>query len=91
LRALRAVRFSVKLGFRMAPDLRDALHNPVLPELMAVVSTDGVRPTGSHRVREDLAGLVGAARDVVDADGEGVNYSRFNNSSYSSCGPIQNQ
>lgn len=47
LRALRAVRFSVKLGFRMATDLVEALHNPELPELMAVVSTD--------RVREELA------------------------------------
>jgi poly(A) polymerase len=55
LRALRAVRFSVKLGFRMAPDLQDALHNPVLPELMTVVSTDGLRPTGGHRIREELA------------------------------------
>jgi tRNA nucleotidyltransferase/poly(A) polymerase len=55
LRALRAVRFSVKLGFRMAPDLAEALHNPELPELMAVVSTDGLRPTGGHRIREELA------------------------------------
>jgi tRNA nucleotidyltransferase/poly(A) polymerase len=47
LRALRAVRFTVKLGFRMAPDLAEALHNPELPELMAVVSTD--------RIREELA------------------------------------
>jgi tRNA nucleotidyltransferase/poly(A) polymerase len=47
LRTLRAVRFTVKLGFRMAPDLLDALHNPELPELMAMVSTD--------RVREELA------------------------------------
>lgn len=47
LRALRAVRFSVKLGFTLAPDLQEALHNPELPELMATVSSD--------RVREELA------------------------------------
>ena len=47
LRALRAVRFAVKLGFHLAPDLEDALHNPELPDLMATVSTD--------RVREELA------------------------------------
>jgi poly(A) polymerase len=47
LRALRAVRFSVKLGFRMAPELRDALHDPELPELMMGVSCD--------RIREELA------------------------------------
>jgi poly(A) polymerase len=52
LRALRAVRFTVKLGFRMAPDLVEALHNPELPELMAVVSTD--------RVREELAKVMKA-------------------------------
>ncbi len=47
LRALRAVRFAVKLDFCLAPDLEDALHNPELPDLMATVSTD--------RVREELA------------------------------------
>jgi hypothetical protein len=31
----------------MAPDLMEALHNPELPELMAVVST--------NRIREELA------------------------------------
>jgi hypothetical protein len=47
---------------------------------------------GTLKVLQSLPeALVRAARDVVDADGEGVNYSRFNNSSYSSCGPIQNQ
>jgi len=43
LRALRAVRFAVKLGFCLAPDLEEALHNPELPDLMATVSTDLVR------------------------------------------------
>lgn len=43
LRALRAVRFSVKLGFSMAPDLVEALHSPELPEWMAGVSCDRVR------------------------------------------------
>jgi tRNA nucleotidyltransferase/poly(A) polymerase len=47
LRALRAVRFAVKLGFRLAPDLEAALYEPELPELMAKVSDD--------RVREELA------------------------------------
>ncbi len=47
LRALRAVRFSVKLGFHFDPELEDALHDPVLPELMERVSTD--------RIREELA------------------------------------
>jgi poly(A) polymerase len=47
LRALRAIRFSVKLGFHLDTELVDALHDPALPELMAQVSTD--------RVREELA------------------------------------
>lgn len=47
LRALRAVRFAIKLGFRLAPDLEEALHSPELPDLMATVSTD--------RIREELA------------------------------------
>ena len=47
LRALRAVRFAVKLGFEMAEDLREALYNPVLPDLMVAVSSD--------RIREELA------------------------------------
>ncbi len=47
LRALRAVRFAVKLGFEMAEDLREALYNPVLPDLMVAVSHD--------RIREELA------------------------------------
>jgi hypothetical protein len=34
-------------GFRLAPDLEEALHNPELPDLMATVSTD--------RIREELA------------------------------------
>ena len=47
LRALRAVRFSVKLGFHLDAELVDALHDPALPELMAQVSSD--------RVREELS------------------------------------
>lgn len=43
LRALRAVRFSVKLGFDFAPCLQEALHAPELPDLMAVVSRERIR------------------------------------------------
>lgn len=43
LRALRAVRFSVKLGFNFSPCLQEALHTPELPELMEVVSSDRIR------------------------------------------------
>lgn len=44
LRALRAVRFKIKLpNFRYDEDLKDALSNPKLPTLMEVVSTDRIR------------------------------------------------
>jgi poly(A) polymerase len=67
LRALRAVRFSVKLGFRMAPDLRDALHNPVLPELMAVVSTDRIREELAKAMKVDTWGTLKVLQSLPEA------------------------
>jgi poly(A) polymerase len=67
LRALRAVRFSVKLGFRMAPDLQDALHNPVLPELMAVVSTDRVREELAKAMKVDTWGTLKVLQSLPEA------------------------
>jgi poly(A) polymerase len=58
LRALRAVRFSVKLGFRMAPELRDALHNPELPELMMGVSCDRIREELGRSMKIDTWGTL---------------------------------
>lgn len=43
LRALRAVRFAVKYGCVFGDDVVDALENPLLPELMHVVSLDRIR------------------------------------------------
>jgi len=43
LRALRAVRFAIVLDFRFSAELGEALHNPKLPELMNLVSTDRIR------------------------------------------------
>jgi len=43
LRAVRAVRFSVMLGFEYHPDLYKALCSQELPELMNLVSTDRIR------------------------------------------------
>jgi len=43
LRALRAVRFCVTLGFDYHRSLWKAFNNPKLPELMKVVSTDKIR------------------------------------------------
>jgi tRNA nucleotidyltransferase/poly(A) polymerase len=67
LRALRAVRLSVKLGFRMAPDLRDALHNPVLPELMAVVSTDRIREELAKAMKVDTWGTLKVLQSLPEA------------------------
>jgi poly(A) polymerase len=67
LRALRAVRFSVKLGFRMAPDLQDALHNPVLPELMAVVSTDRIREEMAKAMKVDTWGTLKVLQSLPEA------------------------
>jgi poly(A) polymerase len=67
LRALRAVRFSVKLGFRMAPDLQDALHNPVLPELMAVVSTDRIREELAKAMKVDTWGTLKVLQSLPEA------------------------
>jgi tRNA nucleotidyltransferase/poly(A) polymerase len=67
LRALRAVRFSVKLGFRMAPDLQDALHNPVLPELMAVVSTDRIREELAKAMKVDTWGTLKMLQSLPEA------------------------
>lgn len=47
LRVLRAIRFSIKLGFRLDDALWEALSNPELSQAMLVVSTD--------RIREELA------------------------------------
>jgi tRNA nucleotidyltransferase/poly(A) polymerase len=55
LRALRAVRFAVKLGFEFAPCLQEALHAPELPELMAVVSSVAFALAERDRIREELA------------------------------------
>ena len=43
LRALRAMRFSITLGFEYSRSLWMALNNPNLPQLMKVVSTDRIR------------------------------------------------
>jgi tRNA nucleotidyltransferase/poly(A) polymerase len=67
LRALRAVRFSVKLGFRMAPDLQDALHNPVLPELMAVVSTDRIQEELAKAMKVDTWGTLKVLQSLPEA------------------------
>jgi poly(A) polymerase len=67
LRALRAVRFSVKLGFRMAPDLQDALLNPVLPELMAVVSTDRIREELAKAMKVDTWGTLKVLQSLPEA------------------------
>ncbi len=67
LRALRAVRFSVKLGFRMAPDLQDALHNPELPELMAVVSTDRIREELAKAMKVDTWGTLKVLQSLPEA------------------------
>jgi poly(A) polymerase len=67
LRALRAVRFSVKLGFRMAPDLQDALHNPVLTELMAVVSTDRIREELAKAMKVDTWGTLKVLQSLPEA------------------------
>jgi poly(A) polymerase len=67
LRALRAVRFSVKLGFRMAPDLWDALHNPVLPELMAVVNTDRIREELAKAMKVDTWGTLKVLQSLPEA------------------------
>jgi tRNA nucleotidyltransferase/poly(A) polymerase len=47
LRALRAIRFHVRFGFRIDDSLMEALYNPILPDLMHVVSLE--------RIREELA------------------------------------
>jgi hypothetical protein len=52
------VRFSVKLGFRMAPELRDALHNPELPELMMGVSCDRIREELGRSMKLDTWGTL---------------------------------
>ncbi len=66
LRTLRAVRFTVKLGFRMAPDLLDALHNPELPELMATVSTDRVREELAKAMKVDTWGTLNVLQQLPE-------------------------
>lgn len=53
LRVLRAIRFSIKLNFKMADDLWDALHNADLVNNMAVVSTDRIRDELTKAMRID--------------------------------------
>ncbi|MBE9029570.1 CCA tRNA nucleotidyltransferase [filamentous cyanobacterium LEGE 11480] len=67
LRALRAIRFTVKLGFYMAPDLLDALHNPELPELMATVSTDRVREELAKAMKVDTWGTLKVLQQLPEA------------------------
>jgi tRNA nucleotidyltransferase/poly(A) polymerase len=67
LRAIRAVRFSVKLGFHLAPDLVEALHDPRLPELMAQVSTDRVRDELAKSMKIDTWGTLNLLHQLPEA------------------------
>jgi poly(A) polymerase len=67
LRALRAVRFAVKLEFRLAPNLVEALHNPALPELMAVVSTDRIREELTKAMKIDTWGTLQLLQQLPEA------------------------
>ncbi len=67
LRAIRAVRFSVKLGFHLAPDLVEALHDPGLPELMSQVSTDRIRDELAKSMKIDTWGTLNLLHQLPDA------------------------
>jgi poly(A) polymerase len=67
LRALRAVRFSVKLGFHLDAELVDALHDPALPELMAQVSTDRVREELARSMKIDTWGTLQMLQRLPEA------------------------
>jgi tRNA nucleotidyltransferase/poly(A) polymerase len=67
LRAIRAVRFSVKFGFHLAPDLVEALHDPGLPELMAQVSTDRVRDELAKSMKIDTWGTLNLLHQLPEA------------------------
>ena len=67
LRALRAIRFSVKLGFHLDAELVDALHDPALPELMAQVSTDRVREELARSMRLDTWGTLQMLQRLPEA------------------------
>jgi tRNA nucleotidyltransferase/poly(A) polymerase len=67
LRALRAVRFSVKLGFHLDAELVDALHDPALPELMAQVSSDRVREELARSMKIDTWGTLQMLQQLPEA------------------------
>jgi poly(A) polymerase len=67
LRALRAVRFSVKLGFHLDAELVDALHDPALPELMAQVSSDRVREELARSMKIDTWGTLQMLQRLPEA------------------------
>jgi tRNA nucleotidyltransferase/poly(A) polymerase len=66
LRALRAVRFSVKLGFVMAPELQEALQDPLLPEMMAAVSSDRIREELAKSFKADTWGTLQALQQLPE-------------------------
>ena len=67
LRALRAVRFSVKLGFHLDAELVDALHDSALPELMAQVSSDRVREELARSMKIDTWGTLQMLQRLPEA------------------------
>ncbi len=67
LRALRAIRFSVKLGFHLDAELVDALHDPALTELMAQVSTDRVREELARSMKIDTWGTLQMLQQLPEA------------------------
>lgn len=67
LRALRAVRFRVKLGFHWDAELVEALHDPALPELMAKVSTDRVREELARSMKIDTWGTLQMLQQLPEA------------------------
>jgi tRNA nucleotidyltransferase/poly(A) polymerase len=67
LRALRAIRFSVKLGFHLDAELVDALHDPALPELMSQVSTDRVREELARSMKIDTWGTLQMLQQLPEA------------------------
>ena len=60
-------RYSVKLGFHLDAELVDALHDPALPGLMALVSTDRVREELARSMKLDTWGTLQMLQRLPEA------------------------
>jgi tRNA nucleotidyltransferase/poly(A) polymerase len=67
LRVLRAIRFRIKYGCVWPVEMQEAIENPILPQLMSVVSTDRIRDELSKAMAIDSFATLKLLASLPDA------------------------